>query len=116
VLYAKGVAAPSLRTAAGQISDARDSLDVARPFLCDQAVRLDELPFGIESKDVRWEASARYGGASTTGRQQGSPRLHRCDSGALLPDCAAGHFMVSFSPTDIEPEKRRAHREEGRAA
>ncbi|MDE0878114.1 MAG: ferritin-like domain-containing protein [Sphingomonas bacterium] len=27
VLYAKGVAAPSLRTAAGQISDARDSLD-----------------------------------------------------------------------------------------
>ncbi|MES2453173.1 MAG: ferritin-like domain-containing protein [Pseudomonadota bacterium] len=60
VLYAKGVAMPSLRTAAGQISDARDSLD--GPSDDDQGITGDATTSNIVPTDSNGLAYSRSAG------------------------------------------------------
>jgi hypothetical protein len=60
VLYAKGVATPSLRTIAGQISDARDSLDGSSDL--DQGITGDATTSNIVPTDANGIAFSRTAG------------------------------------------------------
>ena len=90
VLYAKGIATPSLRTAAGQISDARDSLDGASDD--DQGITGDATTSNIVPTDTNGLAYSR-----TTGQVLNIVYLSKSAlvGGVFFPNGVNGNIRTS---------------------